>query len=411
MKKQYMRADDWAFASVAALMVFALTSLAFGLGSVPVMLGLGLAVAVQLLGLVLSRSGRQRAREAQRVRMVRIDALLSAYDRLCQRLGDDSDRHFQRLRQSLDQARDIVGSAVARLSGGQAVAGGKGLNQREMLRALVDELLSLAKDTASSDRSEGVQRVAVQTRATLQGFVTTVQELQTNGASIAQRFESMHSKVASVTELVGDVAGINKQTELLALNAAIEAARAGEYGRGFAVVADEVRKLAQRTEKFSSQIRTQLAEINAAIDDVGQSVEVACSTDVGAAQASEGQIEAMWEDMGVLDARARQQAVRITEISATIHNLVRESVVSMQFEDMVSQVLEKINTHAGVLGGHVHEVFEAHRETSDGDALQRLDARNHQIEVLLAQAEAGAAAIRYEAVTQSTVRAGGVELF
>jgi methyl-accepting chemotaxis protein len=96
----------------------------------------------------------------------------------------------------------------------------------------------------------------------------------------------MRGKVDAVSRLMTEVSQINNQTELLALNAAIEAARAGEAGRGFAVVADEVRKLAQRTEKFSGQIDTLLAEIHTAINDVGSAVDVSASADVSKAEAS-----------------------------------------------------------------------------------------------------------------------------
>jgi methyl-accepting chemotaxis protein len=113
-----------------------------------------------------------------------------------------------------------------------------------------------------------------------------VQQLKASGADIAERFSTMRGKVDAVSRLMTEVSQINNQTELLALNAAIEAARAGEAGRGFAVVADEVRKLAQRTEKFSGQIDTLLAEIHTAINDVGSAVDVSASTDVSKAEAS-----------------------------------------------------------------------------------------------------------------------------
>ncbi len=156
------------------------------------------------------------------VRKVILDA-----ERVAQKQGDQAQQVFQ---SSAEATQAIDGIAETTVNINQ-----QNINNMQSVRHSKNELDNVAAQIEAM-------------RSIVADFQNTVDHLSKNSAN--------------VTKVLGMVQDFSDQTNLLALNASIEAARAGEAGRGFAVVADEVRNLARKVSTATTEIETNINQMN-----------------------------------------------------------------------------------------------------------------------------------------------------
>jgi len=159
---------------------------------------------------------------------------------------------------------------------------------------------------------------------------------------------SVHDLARATTELQSMASGVGHiaaQTNLLAINAAIEAARVGEAGRGFAVIAKEIRSLSQESAQTGKLITDRMAQVAQIMQDTMQVANRASEHDQGAIELSGNVIEDVLAHMRELNDRADCMHAQGAVIRSEIDSLM----ISLQFQDRVSQLISVIDADIGRL--------------------------------------------------------------
>lgn len=231
----------------------------------------------------------------------------------------------------LHQAMDLLRDAVTELGGGFDGLSRKTGQQQSLLRQIIDV------------QGEGVsvQDFAARTGDLLEHFVDMVVQMSRESLRIVYRIDGMAKEMDAVFGLLKNVNTIAEETNLLALNAAIEAARAGESGRGFAVVAGEIRNLASHSNQFNEQIGSHVERARAAMGELRGLVGTMASQDLNVALSAKGGIDAMMAHVTESDARTSKVADQVVEINRGLGTDVATTVRSLQFEDILSQLINQ----------------------------------------------------------------------
>jgi len=162
----------------------------------------------------------------------------------------------------------------------------------------------------------------------------TAEEAKLGGEKVSQAVDA----VRRISEKIGIIDEIARNTNLLALNAAIEAARAGEAGKGFAVVASEVRKLAERSQVAAAEI----TELSAKTVDVSEET-------LAIIQSIVPSIEKTTEMLQEISTASREQTVGAEQINLALAQL--DSVVQRNAASS-----EELSATAGTLNSKADEL-------------------------------------------------------
>jgi methyl-accepting chemotaxis protein len=219
--------------------------------------------------------------------------------------------------------------------------------------------------TKDGGDERGVLTVFADAEAELTALVSTLRAALVERQRLLGEVRGLLQFVDELRKMSSEVTDIADRTNLLALNAAIEAARAGEQGRGFAVVADEVRKLSGLSGNTGKRISEKVAVISSAISSASSAAELSARQDTEAVERSEASVGSVLGNLrGVTDA-IMHSAEGLRQNSVSIRSEIQETLVHLQFQDRVSQILAHVTASVAQLGPDLAASAAHFRETGE----------------------------------------------
>ena len=280
----------------------------------------------------------------------------------------------------LDRAQTLIADAIEKLLPSFIGLEQKVCRQRDIAvtlahRDALPQAGAQTGDVTSIDAFIGV------VERTFAHVIEEGSQLSKLAVEMTTSIEEIGSNMTELVESFTEVERIGEQTNLLALNAAIEAARAGSSGRGFAIVAAEVGKLATRSTSLSNSVRKLIGGIRGDLMNAQTGMTAITEKDAQYRRDSQSTLKHIFDGGRRVQDQTATALLALSENAQEVSADVRDAVISLQFHDLMSQLLTHTKQRFGVLAA-------LYEDGADVPELRTVSA-----------------------VGQQTMASGGVELF
>ena len=198
------------------------------------------------------------------------------------------------------------------------------------------------------------------------------QEASSRLAQIESRLEGIDATLCNIEEIA-------RKARLVALNGQIESARLGEAGVAFGVVAEETKELSRHAADTSTDIRELVSQLVLDIKTTATELREQSEEDAQRLEESQQKATQLLADIDVSHRRMRDSLNQTCELSQQLGGDIAQAVMSLQFQDRVSQRIEHVIESLQVLteqaNGHAEPGAALAASTYSKSLLDRLAAR------------------------------------
>jgi methyl-accepting chemotaxis protein len=218
---------------------------------------------------------------------------------------------------------------------------------------LTSSLSSTIVNSAENSEVGQTIQIIANSRNELAEAMKTLRETQQSRQQLLVEMQLLSSYTGQLNTMAAQVVAIAEQTNMLALNAAIEAARAGEAGRGFSVVADEVRNLSKRSRDTATEMTATVAVLRKSVEDSVTSVAATMHEEEVLLVNTEQRIVSVTDEFHNIVYNLQANNEQMQQQALSVRKSIDNTLVELQFQDRVSQILIQSNATIGELESHI----------------------------------------------------------
>ncbi len=244
------------------------------------------------------------------------------------------------IEQQIDDISADVESSVV-----QVCQGFQGMAQRA--QAAVQTAKTIVESKTTSDGNEDL---VTEMRHVVTSMLNNMHSSNQFSQSVSQRLTDLDIRLETVEKMLIDVDELAMKAKIVALNAQIEAFRLGKAGIAVGIVAHESKELSLHAVSTNRSVRKVTDELMREIRSTSAEIQRRIESDSNSSSNSESAASHLLNAIQETHQHLLQSLGTTASISRELQGDIARAVMSMQFQDRVSQRLEHVVHSLKLLG-------------------------------------------------------------